>query len=103
MSSPSDPSPVPTSPTEILKDRSYLAVLIIGAALGIPVAVVAYFFLKLVAEAQQFFFTDLPVDLGFKAEPIWWPVPLLVVCGFLVALTILQKHIEKVPEPIAAG
>ena len=73
---------------ELLKERSYVAVLVIGAALGIPVAVVAYFFLKLVGEAQQFLFTDLPTDLGFQGEPRWWPVPLLVLCGFLVALTI---------------
>ena len=65
-----------------------MAVLVIGAALGIPVAVVAYFFLKLVGEAQQFLFTDLPTDLGFQGEPRWWPVPLLVLCGFVVALTI---------------
>lgn len=65
-----------------------MAVLVIGAALGIPVAVVAYFFLKLIGEAQQFLFTDLPTDLGFQGEPRWWPVPLLVLCGFVVALTI---------------
>ena len=65
-----------------------MAVLVIGAALGIPVAVVAYFFLKLVDEAQQFLFTDLPTDLGFQGEPRWWPLPLLVLCGFVVALTI---------------
>jgi H+/Cl- antiporter ClcA len=88
MSSASAPPPAPTSPIELLKDRSYVGVLIIGAALGIPVAVVAYFFLKLVAEAQQYFFTNLPTDLGFQGEPIWWPVPLLVLAGLLVALTI---------------
>jgi H+/Cl- antiporter ClcA len=63
-------------------------VLVIGAAIGIPVAVAAYFFLKLVEEAQQFLFTDFPNDLGFQGEPIWWPVPLLVLSGLLVALTI---------------
>src|SRR3954453_11284942 len=88
MGSPTAPPPAPSSPTDILKDRGYLAVLIIGAALGIPVAVVAYFFLKVVAEAQQYFFTNLPTDLGFQGEPIWWPVPLLVLSGLLVALTI---------------
>jgi len=72
----------------VLKDRGYLAVLLIGAVLGVPVACAAYFFLKLVAEAQQFFFTDLPSDVGFHGEPIWWPVPLLVLSGVLVALTI---------------
>lgn len=62
--------------------------LIFGAVLGIPVATVAYLFLKLVAEAQQFLFTSLPADLGFQGEPVWWPLPLLGLSGLLVALTI---------------
>ena len=65
-----------------------MALLSSGAVLGIPVATVAYFFLKLVAEAQQFLFTDLPADLGFQSEPVWWPLPLLALSGLLVALTI---------------
>src|SRR4051794_16555682 len=88
MRSPSAPPPAPSSPTEILKDRGYLAVLIIGAALGVPVAVVADFFLKVVAGAQHSFFTTLPPDLGYHGEPIWWPVPLLVLSGLLVALPV---------------
>ena len=67
-----------------------MAVLIVGAVLGIPVATVAYLFLKLVAEAQKYLFTTLPNDLGFHGEPVWWPVPLLGFSGLLVALTILH-------------
>ena len=62
-----------------------------GAMLGVPVALVAYFFLQWVADAQKYLFTTLPADLGFTAEPAWWPIPLLVLSGFLVALTI--KHL----------
>ncbi len=61
-----------------------------GAMLGVPVALVAYFFLQWVADAQKYLFTTLPADLGFTAEPAWWPIPLLVLSGFLVALTIKQ-------------
>ncbi len=82
------PAPAAASPIELLKERSYVAVLIFGAVLGIPVATVAYLFLKLVAEAQQFLFTTLPADLGFQGEPVWWPLPLLGLSGLLVALTI---------------
>src|SRR3954453_15709420 len=84
----SSPPPAPTSPIEVLKDRGYLAWVLIGAALGVPVACAAYFFLKLVAEAQQFLFTDLPSDVGFQGAPIWWLVPLLVLSGVFVGLTI---------------
>jgi len=75
-------------PVAILKSRGYLALLGFGAIIGIPVATVAYFFLKWVTDAQQYFFTTLPKDLGFASEPTWWPLPLLAVSGLLVALTI---------------
>ena len=82
------PSAAPPSPVELLKSRSYLALLVLGAILGVVVATVAYFFLKGVAEAQQYLFTTLPEDLGFDKAPMWWPIPPLVVGGLLVGLTI---------------
>ena len=82
------PAPAAPSPIELLKGRSYVAVLIFGAVLGVPVATVAYLFLVLVGEAQQFLFTELPADLGFQGKPVWWPLPLLGLSGVLVALTI---------------
>jgi H+/Cl- antiporter ClcA len=65
-----------------------VALLVLGAIIGVPAAVVAYFFLKLVNEAQTYLFTTLPTDIGFHAEPTWWPVPLLALCGLLVAASI---------------
>jgi H+/Cl- antiporter ClcA len=62
--------------------------LVFGAILGVPVATIAYFFLKLVNEAQKYLFATLPTDLGFKSEPTWWPLPLLALCGLVVALSI---------------
>jgi H+/Cl- antiporter ClcA len=59
-----------------------------GAIIGVPVAAVAYFFLKAVAESQQYLFETLPVDIGFDEAPAWWPLPLLALSGLLVALTI---------------
>ena len=46
------------------------------------------FFLKGVAEAQEYLFTTLPDDLGFDGAPVWWPLPLLALGGLLVGLTI---------------
>ena len=84
----SPPSPAPAGPLEILKSRSYVALLVLGAIVGVVVATAAYFFLKAVAEAQQYLFTTLPEDLGFDTAPIWWPLPVLAVSGLLVGLTI---------------
>ncbi len=84
-------SPEPASapdPTAIMKSRSYIALLVLGALLGVPVATVAYFFLEAVSKLQTEIFTDLPKNLGFHGEPLWWPLPWLALSGVLVALAI---------------
>ncbi len=91
MTSPASASPppaMPSDPVELLKSRSYLVLVVLGAVVGVPVAVVAYFFLKFVNESQKYLFTTLPNDLGFHGEPVWWPLPLLALCGLLVGLTL---------------
>ncbi len=77
-------------PIELLKSRNYVVLLALGAIVGIPVAAIAYFFLKFVAESQHFVFVDLPKDLGFARAPIWWPVVPLTLSGLLVALAIRE-------------
>lgn len=62
--------------------------LVLGAIIGVPVAAVAYFFLKAIAATQEFVFGTLPGDLGFDSQPSWWPIPFLALSGLLVALTI---------------
>ncbi len=83
-----EPSPLAADPVQLLKDRSYLALLAMGAIIGVPVSAVAYFFLKIVASSQQYLFSTLPNDLGFNGAPSWWPTPLLAVSGLLVAAAI---------------
>ncbi len=84
---PRPPDP-PTDPAALLRDRSYVLALLSGAVIGIPIAVFSYFFLAAVSKGQEFFFTNLPKDLGFQGEPAWWPVLPLVTCGLVVALSI---------------
>jgi H+/Cl- antiporter ClcA len=62
--------------------------LVFGAIVGVVVAFVAYFFLKGVADTQKYVFTTLPTDVGFSAEPVWWPLLWLPLAGVIVALTI---------------
>src|SRR5689334_23671359 len=75
-------------PAALLRSRSYLVLLVFGAAIGAPVAAVAYFFLKAVAVSQHFVFTSFPRDVGFGGEPAWWPIWPLVLSGVLVAFAI---------------
>ena len=81
-------TPAAPDPTKLLKSRSYLALLVLGAIIGVPIASVAYFFLVAVAKLQKAIFTDLPGHLGFHGEPLWWPLPWLTLSGLLVALAI---------------
>jgi H+/Cl- antiporter ClcA len=76
------------SPAELLRSRSYLMLVVFGAIIGVPVAAVAYFFLKLVAETQQYLFETLPGELGFDSQPSWWSIPLLALSGLIVAASI---------------
>jgi H+/Cl- antiporter ClcA len=87
VADPTQPT-APPDPETLLRSRAYVALLVFGAAIGVPVAVVAFFFLKAVSEAQHYFFTTLPGELGFDSVPMWWPAPLLVTAGVLVSLTI---------------
>ena len=83
-----DQAPASQHPMDLLRSRSYLVLLVFGVAIGVPVAVIAYYFLKLVALGQKYFFTTLPGELGFHGQPPWWPVPVVAVGGVLVALTL---------------
>jgi H+/Cl- antiporter ClcA len=78
----------PSDPLARLRNRSYLVLLGLAALVGVLVSAVAYFFLALVSRLQGWIFSDFPHSLGFHGEPLWWPVPPLVLAGVLVSLTI---------------
>ncbi len=77
-----------SDPLAVIKSRSYIVLLLLGALVGVPVATVAYFFLEGIARVQTEVFTDLPTSVGFHGEPLWWPLPWLALSGVLVALAI---------------
>jgi H+/Cl- antiporter ClcA len=85
-------SPAPGSPAmdpvAVMRSKPYLSALLFAAILGIPISALAYLFLALVAEIQEFVFTDLPADIFPGGGPAWWPVPWLTLCGLLTGLTI---------------
>jgi hypothetical protein len=64
----------PVDPLGLLRSRSYVALLLLAATIGVPISAAAYFFLALVSKLQEWIFTTLPKDLGFHAEPMWWPI-----------------------------
>lgn len=78
----------PPDPFAIVRTRGYTGLLVVAALLGVPISAVAFGFLALTHELQSLTYSDLPRALGFHSTPTWWPVPLLVVAGLLVELTI---------------
>ncbi|MFJ5798082.1 chloride channel protein [Streptomyces decoyicus] len=79
---------VPEDPYALVRTRGYLKLLLVAALVGFPVCAVAFGFLALVHELEPLIYKDLPRVLGFAGTPIWWPVPMLVVAGLLVGLTV---------------
>ena len=78
----------PQDPHALLRSKGYLGLLILAAALGVPVSAAAYGFLQLVSYLQGEVFAHLPSGLGFHGAPPWWPLPLLTVAGLLVTPVI---------------
>jgi len=66
-----------------LAGRAYLGLVLLGAAIGIPAALVAALFLAFVHELEQWLWDDLPDALG-HASPPWWLVVGLPVAGALL-------------------
>ena len=73
---------------EMLRSKEYVKLLVLAAAIGVPVSAIAYAYLLVVNKLQEFFFKTLPDDLGFAGPPMWWPIPFLVLAGVLVSLTL---------------
>jgi H+/Cl- antiporter ClcA len=78
----------PSDPLALLRSRSYLTLLGLAAIIGVPISAAAFGFLALVSHLQGWIFTSLPRAAGLGHEPLWWPLPWLVLAGVLVALTI---------------
>ncbi|MFF3544078.1 chloride channel protein [Streptomyces platensis] len=82
------PTTTPQDPYALVRTRGYLRLLLVAGAIGFPVCAVAFGFLALVHELEPLIYQDLPRALGFAGTPLWWPVPMLLVAGLLVGLTV---------------
>ena len=80
--------PAALDPVSVVRSKAYISASCSPALLGIPISAIAYGFLALVGWMQDYLFTDLPGDLFDGGTPAWWPVPWLMLCGLLVALTL---------------
>jgi H+/Cl- antiporter ClcA len=71
-----------------MRSRQYLRVLLLAAALGVPISAGAYWILWAVTHGQHLLFEWLPTALGFTSAPAWWPLPCLAMGGLLTGAAI---------------
>ncbi len=82
------PAAAAIDPVAVIRSKRYLSALLLAGVVGIPISAIAYGFLAVVAEIQGYLFDDLPTQITGGPAPAWWPLPWLVLCGLLTALTI---------------
>jgi H+/Cl- antiporter ClcA len=93
--------------------RTYLRVVGLGAAIGIPAGLLAAGFLALVHQLEKLLWTDLPDELGYSSPP-WYLVIGLPVAGALLVVAARRllpgdgghapvKGLATGPTPVAYG
>jgi H+/Cl- antiporter ClcA len=81
------PSP---DPATIMRSRQFVGLLVIAAGVGVVTSFAAWWFLELVHKLQHALYDELPEAVGFDTVPAWWPLPVLVIAGVLVALAVAR-------------
>ena len=80
-------------PVAVIRSKRYIGALVLAALVGIPVSVVAYGFLALVAAIQRLLFTELPNRDAREPRT-------RVVAAALVGAV---RAVSRVDHPIPAG
>ena len=73
-----------------LSPRVVAALLALTCIVGLFVSFASWAFLEGIHQAQIGVYDKLPGDLGFDSAPVWWPLPILLVAGFVVAAAIAR-------------
>ena len=69
-----------------LSGKTYLRLVLLGALIGIPAALVAAAFLAIVHTGENWLWDDLPTSLGYSSPPWWLVLGLPTIGGVLVLL-----------------
>jgi H+/Cl- antiporter ClcA len=80
----------PQDPAAAVSPRQLLGLLMLAAAVGLVVSVVAFCFLEAIHYITQWVWDDLPDGLGFDTTPTWWGLPVLFIAGLIVAFAIVR-------------
>jgi H+/Cl- antiporter ClcA len=73
---------------DMLRTPEYRRALVFCGLIGVPVSLIAFWFLVAVQELEELIWTEWPEDLGWEHAPWWWAFPLLLVGGAVVGLVV---------------
>ncbi|WP_232792397.1 chloride channel protein [Actinacidiphila yeochonensis] len=73
---------------EMLRKPEYRKALVFCALIGVPVSLVAFWFLAGLHEVQHLLWESWPHHLGWSRPPWWWPFPPLAVAGVAVGSVV---------------
>ena len=89
--SPVADEPAGPDPASTLRSKSFVAVLVLAAIVGVIASLAAWCFLELIFYVQRWVFTDIPHDVGFdNGTPLWWYLPVLAFAGLVTAFAIAR-------------
>jgi H+/Cl- antiporter ClcA len=72
-----------------IHSKRFVALLLVAAIAGVVVSLAAWCFLELVNQIQRGVYVHLPSSLGYHhGPPLWWSLPVLGLCGLVVAFAI---------------
>ncbi|MFF4535433.1 chloride channel protein [Streptomyces aureus] len=74
----------------MLLQPAYRKALVFSAVMGVPVSLVAFWFLVLLHQLEHLLWDQWPHDLGWSDPPWWWPLPALLLAGVLVGLIVAR-------------
>ncbi len=80
--------------------KAYLRLVLLGAAIGIPAALIAYVFLAIVHELQHWFWDELPHLIGLSVAP-WYLIIGLPLIGAAIT-AVARKYLpgDGGPSPL---
>ncbi|MFE3854373.1 chloride channel protein [Streptomyces griseorubiginosus] len=68
----------------------YRRALVFCGLIGVPVALIAFWFLVAVQQLEQLIWTDWPKALGWERAPWWWALPLLTLAGLVIGVVVAR-------------
>ncbi|MFD4585045.1 chloride channel protein [Streptomyces sp. NPDC058423] len=88
---PGSPLPEPDVLRGLLLSASYRRILLFSALIGIPISLIAFWFLVALHQLEHLMWDHVPKTLfGSPVPPWWWPLVLLPIAGLVVGLVVTR-------------